>query len=120
MVVGVSWPVSMRKYWPLPLAVLGDGADGFDGAGIERVGGVFGNEAAVGLHLGNAEQLGEIGDLAQGIDAGGARFGRNQADGGGPAQEVPFERRRADDFDRGGDERVLGEQIAELVGELRA
>ena len=74
--------------------MLGDGADGFDGAGIERIGGIFRDEAAVGLHLGNAEQLGEIGNLAQGVDARGTGFGRNQADGGGPAQEVPFQRRR--------------------------
>ena len=59
------------------LAVLGDGADGFDGFWIERVGGIFGNEAAVGLHLVDAELFGEVGHLAQGVDAGGAGFGRH-------------------------------------------
>jgi hypothetical protein len=34
------------------LAVLGDGADGFDGLRVERIGRILGNKAAMGLHLG--------------------------------------------------------------------
>ena len=98
----------------IALAVLGHGADGFDRSGIERVGGIFGDEAAVGLHLRNAEQLGEVGDLAQGVDAGSAGFGRHQADGGRAVREVPFQRGRADYLNRGGNELVLCKQVAEL------
>jgi hypothetical protein len=67
----------------------------------------------------NAEQLGEVRNLAQGIDAGGAGFRRDQADGGGTAKEVPDQRLRADNFDRGRDERIFSQQVAELVGDLR-
>ena len=118
MVVGVSWPVSMRKYWPLRLAMLGDGADGFYGAGIKRISGIFGDESAMGLDLRDAEELGEIGGLAKRIDAGGAGFWRDQSDGRRAVQEVPFERRRTDDFDRGSNQRIFAEQVAELVGNL--
>src|SRR5208282_144963 len=46
-------------------------------------------------------------------------FGRYEADGGRPAREVPFERRRPDHLNRGGDQLVLGEQIAKLGRQLR-
>ncbi len=99
------------------LAVFRHGADGFDGLRVERIAGVFRDEAAVGLHLGDADLLGEIGYLAEGVDARGAGFGWHQADGGWPLHEVPFQRRRPDDFNGGRRELVLGEQIAILAGQ---
>ena len=108
-----------QEVLPVALAVLGDGANGFDGAGIESVGGIFGNEAAVGLDLGYAEQLGEVGDLAQSVDASGAGCRRHEADGG-RAAAVKFHSSgwRADDFDRGGDEIVFCEQVLKLCGNV--
>ena len=120
MVVGVSWPVSIRKYCPLPWQCLRDGADGFDGLRVKRVGRIFGNKTAMRLHLEDAELLGKVGRLAQGIDARGAGLGRHQADGRRAMGKVPLQRARAHHFDRGGGELVLGEQIAELGGQAPA
>src|SRR3984957_11193786 len=101
------------------LAMFGHGADGFDGLRVEGIAGVFWDEAAVGLYLGNADLLGEVGNLAEGVDARGAGFGGHHADGGWSLHEVPFQWRRAYDLDGGGDELVLGEQIAILAGQGR-
>ena len=73
----------------------------------------------MGLHLGNADLLGEIRNLAEGVDARGAGLGGHQADGRWPLHEVPFQRRRAHDLDGGCRELILGEQIAILAGQGR-
>src|SRR5208282_1480939 len=99
--------------------MLRDGANGLDRAWIFRVGWIFWNETAMCLHLADAEQLGEIGNLAKCIDASSACGGRNKADGGRAAKEVPLERRWANDFDGGGNDVVFRKQVLELVGELR-
>src|ERR1035437_4953617 len=78
-----------QEILPVALAVLRDRADGFNRSSVERVAGVLWNEAAMRLHLADAQQFGEIRSLAKSVNAGGAGFRRNQADGGGPAQKVP-------------------------------
>ena len=100
--------------------MLGDGADGFDGLGVERVGRILGNKTAVGLHLENAHLFGEVRDLAQGIDARCAGLGGHQADGGRATGKVPLQGSRAYHFDAGCGELVLGEQIAVLGGQRRS
>lgn len=70
-------------------AVLGDRANGLHGLRIERVGGVFGDKAAMRLDLRDAEQFGKIRNLAQCVDARPARGWRNKSDGRRAAQEVP-------------------------------
>ena len=83
----------------IALAVLGDGADGFDGLRIERVGRILGNETAMGLHLQDAHLLGEIRRLAQGVDARCAGLGRHQANGRRATGKVPLQGPWAHDFD---------------------
>jgi len=56
----------------IALADARDLPDCFDGLGIERVGRIFRNEAAVGLYLQDAKLLCKAGDLSEGIDARGA------------------------------------------------
>ena len=65
----------------------------------------------------NADLFGEIRDLAQGVDAGGAGFRWQQADGGRALGEVPLQRAGAYHFDGGGGELILRQQIAILRGE---
>ena len=101
----------------IALAVLGNGADSFDGSRIERVSWILGNKTAMRLHLENANLLGKIGRLAQGIDAGGAGFGRHQADGGRSTGKVPLQGAWTHYLDGSGRELVLRQQIAELSGQ---
>ncbi len=73
-------------------AVPGNLFDRGDGFLVKRVVGIFGDEAAVGLHLLDAEELGEIRGLLERVDAGGAGGARDEADGGGALHEVPHQR----------------------------
>jgi hypothetical protein len=100
--------------------VFGDGADGFDGLGIERVGWILGNKTAMGLHLQNAHLLGEIRHLAQGVDARCAGLWGHQANGRRATGKVPLQGPRAHYFDAGCGELVLGEQIAVLRSQRRS
>jgi hypothetical protein len=56
--------------------------DGINGTGVKSVPGIFGDESAMRLDLGNADQFCEVGDLTQSINARSARGRGNQADGG--------------------------------------
>ena len=58
-------------------AVLGNVLNGEDGFVVERVARVFRDEAAVGLDLRDAEELGEVGGLLEAVDAGGAAVARD-------------------------------------------
>ena len=99
--------------------MLGNGANGLHRSRILGIGGIFGNESAVGLHLGDAEQFGEVRGLAQRVDARRACSLRHQADGRGAAQEIPHKRLRANHFDGGGHQLIFVEQVAKLRGQLR-
>ena len=50
-------------------AVLGHGADGFDGFRIDRIVGVFGNEPAMRLHAGDTSFFGKVRHLLDTLDA---------------------------------------------------
>jgi len=65
----------------IALADACDLPDRFDGLGIERVGRIFRNEAAVGLYLQDAKLLCKAGDLSEGIDARDAGPRRDETNG---------------------------------------
>ena len=96
----------------IALALFGDGADVLDDFRVERLGRVFGNKAAVGLHLVDANKLGKSRNLAQGVDARGSGLRRHDTDGGGAVQKVPLQFAGAYDLNRGGGELIFGQQIA--------
>src|ERR1700751_4911928 len=85
----------------IPLAMCGNCADRLNRSGVERIGRILRNETAMRLNLRDSEDPGEIGDLTKCINARGAQGWRHQSNGGGPAQEVPFERWRSDNFHSG-------------------
>lgn len=99
--------------------MVGEVADGEDGLFVEGVVRVFGDEAAMGLNLANADEFGEVGGLFEGFDAGGAGGAGDDADGAGAFEKVPLKRLGVDDFGRGGDDLVFGEGVAQLLRECR-
>ncbi len=108
-----------QEILPIVPAMLSDFVNGVHSAGIKMVGRIFGDEAAVCLDLGDIQQFGKVGDLAKGIDAGGARGGRNEADGGGAAGKIPLKRFRANHLNSGCGDVVFCQQFAELACEFR-
>src|SRR5262249_1608239 len=63
-------------------AVFGYVLNGENSFVVKRVAWIFRNEAAMGLYLRNAEELGEVGRLLESIDASGAAVTRHKSDGG--------------------------------------
>src|ERR1035437_1369741 len=103
-----------QEVLPIALAMLRHGANGLDRSWVKSIGWVFGNEAAVRLHLGDADEFGKVRHLAQRIDACGTRFWRYYANRGRAVRKGPLQGPRPAYFHCSGSHLILRKQILEL------